>query len=224
MTIRWPFGNIGWNLFLAAIPVALAYLLAWGLGGKGRKRWMPSFVAIPLGLLWLAFLPNTCYLLSEWRHLLIDERWFGVVTAAQVNDPYAMYALARGSLFFLGYSGAGVLMFVLAVRPIERWLRSVGVSMIAVAPFLFWLTSLGVYMGLIVRLNSWDLWNRPAHVLDVAANAVTSTTLLGSISVFALLLWALYEGVDLWVDGLTDRLRQWGIVRAPGRTPKAVTA
>ena len=115
-------------------------------------------------------------------------------------------------------------MFVLAVRPIERWLRSVGVAMIAVAPFLFWLTSLGVYMGLIVRLNSWDLWNRPAHVLDVAANAVTNTTLLGSISVFALLLWALYEGVDLWVYGLTDRLRQWGIVRSPGRSPKAVTA
>jgi uncharacterized membrane protein len=217
-----PFGNVGWNLFLAAIPAVLGYLISWGLGAKGRRRVLPAWIAAPLALVWLVFLPNTCYLLSEWRHLLIDERWMGVVSAAQTNDPYAMYSLARGSLFFLAYSGLGVMLFVLAVRPIERWLRSVGISMIAVAPFLFWLTSLGVYMGLIVRLNSWDLLNRPAHVIDVAANAVTNTTLLGSITVFAILLWALYEAVDLWVDGLTDRLRQWGLVRAPsGRTANA---
>lgn len=217
----WPHGNITWNLLLAAIPVVLGYTLAWGLAGKGRRKPMPAWIAAPIGLAWLAFLPNTCYLLSEWRHLLIDEQWMGVVSAAQVNDPYAMYSLARGSLFFLAYSGAGVMMFVLAVRPIERWLRSAGISMIVVAPFLFWLTSLGVYMGLIVRLNSWDLWNRPAHVVDVAANAVTNTSLLGSITVFAILLWALYEAVDLWVDGLTDRLRQWGLVRSGGRDPSA---
>jgi uncharacterized membrane protein len=221
--MTWPFGNIAWNLFLAVIPVALAYLLAWGLGGK-RRRIMPAWIAAPLAIAWLAFLPNTCYLLSEWRHLLIDQRWMGVVNAAQDNDRYAMYSLARASLFFLGYSGAGVLTFVLAIRPIERWLRSVGVSMIAVAPFLFWLTSLGVYMGLIVRLNSWDLWNRPSHVMDVAANAVTSTTLLGSITVFALLLWALYEAVDLWVDGIADRLRQWGVVPSPRRSASPAAA
>jgi uncharacterized membrane protein len=222
--MRWLFNNIGWNLFLAAIPVALGYFLLWGLGGKGRRRIIPAWVAAPLGVIWLAFLPNTCYLLSEWRHLLIDQRWMGVVSAAQENDRYAMYTLARASLFFLGYSGAGVMMFVLAVRPIERFLRTAGISMIVVAPFLFWLTSLGVYMGLIVRLNSWDLWNRPAHVLDVAANAVTNSTLLGSITVFAILLWALYEAVDLWVDGLADRLRQWGLVRSPSRAPSAAPA
>lgn len=222
--MRWPLGNVGWNLFLAAIPVVLGYALAWGLGGKRRKRALPAWVAAPLGLVWLAFLPNTCYLLSEWRHLLIDDRWMGVVSAAQTNDPSAMYSLARGSLFFLAYSGLGVMMFVLAVRPIERWLRTVGVSMIAVAPFLFWLTSLGVYMGLIVRLNSWDLWNRPSHVVDVAVNAVANTTLLGSITVFAILLWILYEAVDLWVDGLTDRLRQWGLVRAPSARTQTAAA
>ena len=220
----WLYSNITWNLFLAVIPVVLAYILAWGLGGKGKGRVLPGWIAFPLGLAWLAFLPNTCYLLSEWRHLLIDQHWMGVISAVQENDKFAMYSLARASLFFLAYSGAGVLTFVLAVRPIERWLQTIGISMMVVAPALFWFTSLGVYMGLIVRLNSWDLWNRPAHVVDVAMNAVTNSTLLGSITVFAILLWALYEAVDLWVDGLTGRLRQWGVVRGPKRSPKAVAA
>ncbi len=210
-------GGVGWNLFLALIPVVLGYALSWGLSGRGRRRRMPSWIAVPLGLLWLIFLPNTCYLLSEWRHLLLDTRWMGVIDAAQGNNKSAMLLLAKGSLFFLGYSGTGILLFVLAIRPVERYLRSVGVAMIAIAPFLFFLTSLGVYMGLIVRLNSWDLWNRPGHVLDVAANALTNTTLLGSITVFAILLWILYEAVDLWVDGVADRLKQWGVIKAPAR-------
>ena len=73
-------------------------------------------------------------------------------------------------------------------------------------PF-FLLTSLGVYLGLIVRLNSWDIVTRPGRVLDIAVRAVLNPLLLETILVFAFLLWLLYETVDIWVDGLMDRLR-----------------
>jgi uncharacterized membrane protein len=193
-----------WNLFLAVIPVVLGYGLAWSLGGRGKRR-LPKLVCGLLALVWLAFLPNTCYLLTEWRHLLFDPRWEGLLDRAH-EDRLAMLITAKWALFFLAYSGTGLLLFTLAIRPVERGVRSTGRNPIVYAPFLFFLVSLGVYLGLIVRLNSWDLWNRPLFVGKTAVQALLSPTLLISILIFAVLLWIIYEAVDLWVDGVATRL------------------
>ena len=68
-----PAPNVAWNLFLAVIPVALAFAIARGarrdMREAGRIRWG---LWLPLGVVWLAFLPNSCYLLTEWRQLLRD--------------------------------------------------------------------------------------------------------------------------------------------------------
>ena len=68
------------------------------------------------------------------------------------------------------------------------------------------MTSLGVYLGLIERLNSWNVVNRPQQVWREALYALRSHTLLFSIMVFAALLWALYKAVDIWVDGVAERI------------------
>ena len=193
-----------WNLFLAAIPVPLGYLTAWSLQRRGAKRALPIWVGIPLGIAWLVFLPNTCYLLTEWRHLLFDGRWAGL--RENGDDPYAMLSIAKWGLFFLAYSLAGVLLFTLSIRPIERWLRSAKQVFFFYAPALFFLTSLGVYLGLLPRLNSWDILQDPTAIWPRITHAFTSPTLLGAIAVFGVILWATYEAVDLWIDGLLDRL------------------
>jgi uncharacterized membrane protein len=215
--------GILWNLMLAAIPVAMAYGLAWGLGGRGKQRNLPLWVCIPLALAWLAFLPNTCYLLTEWRHLLFDPQWADLFDVA-VSDRRAMLSIAKWALFFLSYSGLGVLSFVLAIRPLEQWFLSRRGKPWMVAPFLFFLTSLGVYLGLIVRLNSWDLLNRPMFVWDTAIAALTRPAYLNAILVFAGILWALYEAVDIWVEGIEARLRRMGILSSTVRVRSATHA
>jgi hypothetical protein len=40
---------------------------------------------------------------------------------------------------------------------------------------------------------------------------------MSAIIVFALILWALYEAIDLWIDGVAERLHRWGILRSPAR-------
>lgn len=195
--------SLMWNLLLAVIPVVLAYLLAWLL----RKKLKPAgiiLLAVPLGIAWLGFLPNTCYLLTEWRHLLFDSRWEPLLDAGH-HSRVAMYNTAKWALFFLLYSGLGIFLFVLGVRPMEHWLRSVGQKPYLYAPFFFFLISLGVYLGLVLRLNTWDLLRRPQFVLNVALDGVTSRPLLTAISVFAVILWALYEAADIWVDGVRSR-------------------
>jgi uncharacterized membrane protein len=203
-SLRW----ILWNIFLAVIPVVLAYLLAAGaLALTLRKKRVPWLFWLPLAVAWLAFLPNTCYLLTEWRHFLFDPHFTDLREAAETNRVLMLH-VARQGLFFLLYSGVGVLCFGLSIRPVAHLLRKARINPVVPAVPFFLLVSLGVYMGLIVRLNSWDILKRPGYVLNVAIRAVTNPLLLETIVVFAFLLWLLYEAVDIWVDGLAQRLRQ----------------
>ena len=61
-----PIPNVLWNLFLAVVPVLLAFAIARGVrrerAAGGAVRWL---LWGPLALLWLLFLPNSCELLTE---------------------------------------------------------------------------------------------------------------------------------------------------------------
>lgn len=202
---KWTF----WNLFLAVLPVAAGWLIAalLPLTKQSKILW---FILLPLAVCWLAFLPNTCYLLTEWRHFLYDPNFQALHERADTFRP-AMIQVAQWGLFYLAYSGFGVVCFAAAIRPIARQMaqRKLQPNLWA-APFFF-LVSLGVYMGLIVRLNSWDIVKRPAYVWSVAVNSLTTPSLLKVILVFALLLWLLYFLMDTWADGLSARLQKYGL-------------
>ena len=68
------FRDVVWHLLLAAVPVVQASVLGWLLGAPRTHRLLTRVIAVPLTLAWLVFLPNTCYLLTEWRHLLFDPQ------------------------------------------------------------------------------------------------------------------------------------------------------
>lgn len=199
-----------WNLFLAGIPVALAYLLEAGVRrftlGRGRAPWI---VWLPLAAVWLAFLPNTCYLLTEWRHLLFDGPMPDLIARAD-TDRRIMLDIAEMGVFYLIYSGLGVLSFALSIRPVQRVMREARISLLVPGIIFFLLTSLGVYLGLIVRLNSWDIVQRPLHVADVISGALSNPALVEVIILFAAVLWVIYEIANLWVDGVALRLRWVG--------------
>jgi uncharacterized membrane protein len=203
-TLRW----IAFNLLLAAIPVMIAFPLAALMDTYTvRKHKAPWIVWVVPLLVWFVFLPNTCYLLSEWRHFLFDER-FTAMREGQGDDPFVMLAVARQGLFFLAYSAFGALCFALSIRPIHKVLLKAKVNTGLLAVPFFLLTSLGVYMGLIVRLNSWDIVKHPEQVVQTFIHAVTMPQLLETIVIFAGLLWILYMIIDMWIDGV--RLRFTG--------------
>jgi uncharacterized membrane protein len=202
---------VAWNVFLAAIPMAAGTALATAIDRFTlRAQRVPLAAWAPFALLWFAFLPNSCYLLTEWRHFILNGNFLELATAAETNHIYLL-SIAQWSLFYVFYSGVGILSFGLSIRPVDRVLRSLNVpTRLLAAPFFF-ATSLGVYMGLIIRLNSWDLWTRPMYVAQVALHGLTTPELFRTIVAFAVCLWVLYELVDIWLDGVQlriDRARQ----------------
>ena len=119
----------------------------------------------------------------------------------------------KHAAFFAAYSGFGLACFALAIRPVARtWSGPASGRMGVVAAPFFFLVALGVYLGLIVRLNSWDLVTRPSFVLVVAGRAVASPSLLPILLAFAAFLFVLFVGLDIWLDGLALRRRGLRVV------------
>lgn len=198
---------IVWNIFLAVIPVVIGYAIGIGAQAMTAKRHRVPWLAWALPMVvWFAFIPNTCYLITEWRHFLFDPSLAPIRDWAEVSR-LGQLEVARWGLWYLIYSGAGVLCFGLAIRPIAHLIQRAGWSSALLGVPFFLLTSLGVYMGLIERLNSWDVMRSPHRVLDVAVHALTTPLLLRIVVVFAVLLWLLYLIVDIWVDGFMARVQ-----------------
>ena len=205
-----PIPSIVWNLFLAVVPVLLAFAIARGVRRErqptGTVQWL---LWGPLAAVWLAFLPNSCYLLTEWRH------YFETLTQSP------LYAEAHGSgggridfflitAFYLVYSGAGLLAFFLAVWPLDRLTRvRLGRLGAVLRPLIFPLCALGVYLGLRRgRFNSWDLLSLPrlADLLATAVQIFERPLLLASVLGFGAVLWLFYAAFDIWMDGVAWRL------------------
>ncbi|MCX6362100.1 MAG: DUF1361 domain-containing protein [Armatimonadetes bacterium] len=192
------------NVGLAFAPVALGLLVAAALGGGKRG---PGRVALALlvGVVWLAFLPNTCYLLTEWRHLLLSGHWSQLADGG-ADDRAALLSAARWALFYTAYSGIGMLCLILAIRPVDMALKLRGFWRGLLGLLLFSAMSIGVYLGLIERYNSWDLVMRPMQVGHTIKHAVTSPTLAISMGVLAIALWIAYSAADVWAVGLRASL------------------
>lgn len=195
-----------WNIMLAVIPVMLAYVLLWVSKLKAGSILNTILVAIT-AILWLAFLPNTCYLLTEWRHFFAAMDTYNIFLRANY-DAFAFVQLSLMWLFYLIYSCVGMLCFTLAIRPIEQHCTKSG------SATSFWILplniilSLGVYLGLVLRFNSWDLVTRP-HTIWAAIQEIGRHPRLGLfICAFGLFLWVSYLVIDIWIDGLNYRLHK----------------
>ncbi len=136
-----------WNLFLAWLPMLFMARL---LHVLQRKRWS-SWEGIVTSLLWLFFLPNSFYMVSDLIHLQ---------NASQANVLYdavmLMSFIANGLL--LGYISLFLFQMQLRKR-LPSW--SVGICMTLV----LLLCSFAIYLGRELDWNSWDVLINPAGLL-----------------------------------------------------------
>lgn len=150
LTSQLMFAWLQWNLFLAFIPYAITRALI------RKPQWIESRWKFAIAFLcWLAFIPNSFYIITDLVHL--DERL-----------PVPLwYDLA----LILSFVWNGLLLGALSVRQMEKivvvkyripneWWFSVP---------MMCLNAFGVYIGRYLRYNSWDLLSNPFGLFsDVA--------------------------------------------------------
>lgn len=135
-----------WNLFLAWIPLGMAYAVS-----LAKKRRYVLFTVPLAAVLWLLFFPNAPYILTDLQHLSYPHSGVPVWFDMLLINWFAWTGLLLGvfSLF---------MMHDIVRRIIGRiagWVFVISVST---------LSGLGIYMGRFLRWNSWDILFRPLEL------------------------------------------------------------
>lgn len=136
-----------WNLALAWLPLIFAVRL---IAVLRRKLWS-SWEALGTSLLWLVFLPNSFYMISDFIHLQEAPR-FDVLydTLMFTSFIYTGAVLGFSSLYLLHIQ----LKQRLSNRGTSGWIA--GTLLIC---------SIAVYVGRDLRWNSWDILVNPGGLL-----------------------------------------------------------
>ena len=143
-TVQGP--DLIWNMILALIAYDAAVLTTI----SKKQKWLYPLLLV----VWLAFYPNTFYMLTD----LVHMTWVGDTLWNPVSMRLFM-AFVPSILFgvYCGIESWNILR--------ERWKWTWWLDMLVVAG-LSYLSSLAIYIGRYDRLNSWDLVTRPQLVIQ----------------------------------------------------------
>lgn len=144
ITVKGP--DLIWNMILALIAYDAAVLTTI----SKKQKWLYPLLLV----VWLAFYPNTFYMLTD----LVHMTWVGDTLWNPVSMRLFM-AFVPSILFgvYCGIESWNILR--------ERWKWTWWLDMLAVVA-LSYLSSLAIYIGRYDRLNSWDLVTRPQLVVQ----------------------------------------------------------
>ncbi len=161
--------NISWmgfNVFLALVAVLFAWLLK-------RTTW--KFLQMTYGFMWLLFLPNTLYLLTDIIHF--SE------TLDEAKGIYRIIFIFQYLVLLL----LGVVTYFAAVYPVEKsfikstkWMKLIFVLIINL------LVGFGITLGRVERVNSWDIMLDIPSVIHIGTHMLTSTNSLLLILLFTI--------------------------------------
>lgn len=178
-----------WNLVLAWIPLLLA-LLVYDRYGRGT----PLARLLPVILVWLLFLPNAPYILTDFIHLSAARGvplWF---------DGATLSAFAWTGLL-LGFASLYLVHVVARHRfgSLAAW---------CCVPSVLGLVSAGVCLGRFLRWNSWDLITSPGQRAAELSQAIDAAALVrgaGIVFLLTCLLSAAYFSFYALIGARFDR-------------------
>ena len=187
-----------WNLFLAWIPMALSCFL---LRHTRQHPWS-DWTGIALTLVWVLFLPNSFYMVSDYIHL----------------EDIARSSVLFDSLTFTCFILNGLMLGFASLYMVQAMLRK-RISRLqneTFAAVMLFLCSFAIYLGRDLRWNSWDVLLNPAGILfDVSERIIDPfghpealTTTLVFFIFLAGLYWVVIRAVHA-IGGYARTHKDW---------------
>ncbi len=183
----YPLSFMVWNILLAFAAVYLA-----GLSVRTWKSKKSLIIKSTVTAVWLAFLPNTAYLMTDARHII------GYCPVSSYGNVCAQNAWM--TIFFFLFAAVGWPSFVLAIRPLKTYVtKRFGVKQgIWFAGLACFFSAWGVLLGLVNRFNSWELLTRPGQIIRVAFSyfsEVNAALNILFVFIFFVILYAVGEKI-----------------------------
>jgi uncharacterized membrane protein len=151
---------LAWNLVLAWVPYLVALWAATIALRRPRQPWR----LLPPGVLWLGFLPNAPYLVTDLMHVGLhrNETWLFW---------YDLVLLAT-------FAWTGCVLGVTSLRVMQGLVAAYAGRLVS---WLFVLAAsglcgVGIYLGRFHRWNSWDLLLNPRGILADALAGLSQPT------------------------------------------------
>lgn len=182
-----------WNLLLGWTPVLFAWLLALKLKSQSWKEPIP----ILLTLLWLGFLPNSFYLMSD------------LINLQNTGDIGLLFDI----VLFLSCIWNGLLAGMISLVMVHRQLlkrRPANFATLIIVGVLL-ANSFAIYLGRSLRWNTWDLLVSPAGLLFDVSERIVHPLAHPQAFVTSLTFFALIGSIYAVV---------WNFVRAPADNNK----
>ncbi len=134
-----------WNLFLACIPYGITTILSFRKIHENKLLFGTGFI------LWLAFIPNAPYILTDLQHIRISTLksvWFDV-------------------LLILSFAINGLIVGFTSLQTMQVLLRKhfSKKTTYFITHLVLLLSGFGIYIGRILRWNSWDLLQNPLEIM-----------------------------------------------------------
>ena len=165
-----------WNLFLAFVPLIISFWLF-------RQSAHRSVIWWAIFLVFVAFLPNAPYVLTDTIHLpeLIARNYPLYVVLLILIPQYILFIWA------------GFQAYVIALMRLDNYLIYLGKEQYlkvanAIAHVL---CVVGIYLGRFERFNSWDLVTQPLVVAKTALHDLIGIWQILTMAIAWLLIWGL---------------------------------
>jgi uncharacterized membrane protein len=184
-----------WNLFLAAIPAVAAWFFV-----RTAERQSSALVQVSWFAIWLAFLPNAPYIVTDFMHL--DPRppiplWYDV----------ALLASCTGTGLLLAYSSLSDVQAIIT----RKFSAFLGWALALAALFL---SGFGIYLGRFLGWNSWDALTNPLKLFsDITDRALHPLSYPNTVGV------TLIYGVALFLGYIALRVLRPGTGMAGAGMP-----
>lgn len=174
--------RIIWNLFLAFIPLLLSFYLF-------RPPVMRNILWWTLLLIFIAFLPNAPYILTDSIH---------IIELSQENYPNWAIILILIPQYIL-FICLGFEAYVISLVKLELYLTNFIAQkyLILVNAIAHSLCIVGVYLGRFERFNSWDFVTKPGIVLVTTLQDLFDGWKILSMAIAFLTIWLLSELIKL---------------------------
>ena len=161
---------LAWNLFLALIP--------WWISNYLKQNKLLQLKHVPLFGIWLLFIPNSPYILTDLFHL----------------KPRPYLPLWFDLVLVLSFALIGMIVFLKSLKDMLSILKAYvsPILFTLVTPFIFWLISFGLYLGRYLRFNSWNVVNHPFQLMRQSFDILFEKDTIGFTLIFTVFMWFLY--------------------------------
>ncbi len=163
---------LAWNLFLAWVPFLIAYF------ASQQEQKVRPLKLIAILFIWLLFLPNAPYIITDLIHLRPRDGvplWFDAIV-----------------IFLFAFHGLllGITSSLFIHEVLEKYFSKFKVWGFLIGAFI--LSGYGIYLGRFLRWNSWDIIVHPIELLQESAIKLTHPVAIVVTGIFSLIMFFSY--------------------------------